>query len=277
MKSLTFSLNPLSPFGSRLEGDTFFGQLCWTLHNIYGIEKLETLLKGYTANQPFAVVSDAFPAGYVGRPDLPVAWFMPPSRQDGNRLDRKAMKKRIWLPLQSLQKAASCWFDDLTDNPRLPGTGQDTVDETHYHEAGKHGFVHEEWQPHNQIDRHTGTTGLGEAGFAPFVTPLWRYVPGTMLHVHVCFDPDRIEIGMLEKAFRHIGASGYGADAGRRKRRLQVETVEDLGPLGTAQADAWLALAPFAPQQQLFDPKRSWYRVFTRFGRHGDIHVAQNV
>jgi CRISPR-associated protein Csm4 len=38
-------------------------------------------------------------------------------------------------------------------------------------------------------------------------------------------------------------------------------------------ANAYLTLAPCAPQGQGFDPERSFYQTFTRFGRHGDIGV----
>jgi CRISPR-associated protein Csm4 len=56
-------IQPLSAFGTRPLGDTLFGQLCWAVRNRHGEERLDTLLDGYTQGQPFAVVSDAFPAG----------------------------------------------------------------------------------------------------------------------------------------------------------------------------------------------------------------------
>ncbi len=40
--------------------------------------------------------------------------------------------------------------------------------------------------------------------------------------------------------------------------------------------NAWLTLAPCAPQGLAWHPARCYYQVLTRFGRHGDIAVHQS-
>jgi CRISPR-associated protein Csm4 len=42
---------------------------------------------------------------------------------------------------------------------------------------------------------------------------------------------------------------------------------------GQTGANTWLTLGPCAPQGLDLDPQRSFYQVFTRFGRHGDMAV----
>ena len=263
MKTLTLRLQPLSPFGTPPVGDTLFGQLCWTIRNQLGEPKLAALLRGYTAGQPFAVVSDAFPTGYVRRPDLPPAWLNP--LPHGTGMDRKAFKKRVWLPLSAvLQKTSDQWHRYLQAVPS-------PTDKRGESESGPDPWCRERWQPHNQIDRRTGTTGKGEEGFAPFVTQQWWYDPDVVLDVHVCHDPARIEAEMLLDLFGSVGKTGYGADASTGMGRFAVEVVESVIAGAQVQANAWLTLAPCAPQGLDFDAQRSWYRVSTRFGRHGDI------
>ena len=63
-----------------------------------------------------------------------------------------------------------------------------------------------------------------------------------------------------------------GADASIDLERFDVSPVVDTAwPQAREQANAWLALAACVPQAQGLDPARSWYRLFTRFGRHGDV------
>jgi CRISPR-associated protein Csm4 len=52
-----------------------------------------------------------------------------------------------------------------------------------------------------------------------------------------------------------------------------VESVERVDLPSQPAADAWLTLAPSAPQGGGFDANRSFYQTFTRFGRHGDLGV----
>src|SRR5690606_15187520 len=99
-------ITPLSAFGTLPKGDTLFGQLCWSVRNRSGEEKLRNLLEGYTSGNPFAVVSDAFPGGYLPRPALPRHWF--------DRLpeaDPKAAKKRRWLPVTEFERPVETWLE----------------------------------------------------------------------------------------------------------------------------------------------------------------------
>src|SRR5690606_16054916 len=108
--------------------------LCWSVRNRSGEEKLRNLLEGYTSGNPFAVVSDAFPGGYLPRPALPRHWF--------DRLpeaDPKAAKKRRWLPVTEFERPVETWLEYCSEDRAVPG-----------------GRLLTRPQPHNAINRQTG-------------------------------------------------------------------------------------------------------------------------
>lgn len=68
MQMIRVTLKPVTPFGTPLLGEIFFGQLCWAVHRLYGEDRLVALLDGYADGRPFAVLSDAMPEGFVPLP-----------------------------------------------------------------------------------------------------------------------------------------------------------------------------------------------------------------
>ena len=259
MEPYRIRIQPISAFGTRPLGDTLFGQLCWAVRNRHGEERLINLLDGYTQGRPFAVVSDAVPSGYLPRPALPGHWF-----DMENGCDRKAVKKRAWLPVDQFNVPVKEWLAHCKTPAEIPG-----------------GVPQPHPQPHNTLSRASGTTGGSE--FAPYAMNQWWYgqesqekgeVPSAVwLDVYVVLDEVRLTAAELAALFDDIGRIGFGRDAsiGLGKFRLEGPQAEELPH--QANADAWLTLAPCAPQGQGFDPGNSLYQPFTRFGRHGDIGV----
>jgi len=248
MQTLVFTLRPLTAFGTPLAGDTLFGQLCWTLRHQLGNERLHTLLQGYTSGAPFAVLSDAFPSGHLPLPHVASAVWAPSAGQD-----RKALKKRRWIPLSALQQPMAQWQQLAKTDAQLCS-------------------VIERDQPHNSINRQSGTTG--EGAFAPFVVSQRWYPVGTCLDLYVLCDEQRLSRSELGAALAFIGAAGFGRDAstGLGKFELCGEPTEMHWPQPTA-CNSYLTLGPCAPQGQGFCPQRSSWQVLTRFGRHGDAAV----
>lgn len=247
------TLTPLSAFGTPPKGDTLFGQLCWALRNRLGEDQLARLLDGYTAGRPFAVVSDALPSGHLPRPALPGHWFNPLPGDD-----RKAAKKRVWLPVENFAAPVADWLKHCRAASELPGGSA----QSHPH-------------PHNAIDRRTGTTG---DGFAPYSMGRQWYDEETALDIHIVLDESRLPAADLERALRDMGELGFGRDAGIGLGRFQVDAFEPAALTSQTYANAWLTLAPCAPcapQGLTWDAERCFYTVFTRFGRHGDIGVHQ--
>ena len=261
MLTLKARITPQSAFGTPLRGDTLFGQLCWALRNRLGESQLNQLLDGYTADRPFAVVSDAFPAGHLPRPAMPAHRFNPLPDDD-----RKAAKKRIWLPIEQFDQPLADWLQHCRPNSDLPGG---TV-ESHPH-------------PHNAIDRRTNTTG---EGFAPYsMTRHWYgkqaasstqdafYSHQAPLDLYIVLDEARLPVADLKQAMQDIGELGFGRDAGIGLGRYSVDALDPAELPAQADANAWMTLAPSAPQGMPWQTHRCFYTVFTRFGRHGDIGV----
>ncbi|TVR57852.1 MAG: CRISPR-associated protein Csm7 [Candidatus Competibacteraceae bacterium] len=257
MDTITLRIHPLSPFGTPPLGDTLFGQLCWALRHQAGEARLRELLDGYLENRPFAVVADALPAGYLPRPALPLSWFEQPADAD-----RKRLKQRNWIPHSALRQPVRSWLNAARSDREVTGHPDFSLRES--------------WpQPHNSINRLTGTTG--EGGFAPYTMLQIGFAPGLTLDLLVVFDPARLSAMELLEGFESIGATGFGRDASIGLGKFSVEESAAACPPAQAAANAYLTLAPCAPQGCDFLPHASRYQPFTRFGRHGDqaVHSGQ--
>lgn len=254
MQAYRITLKPLSAFGGPLHGDTLFGQLCWTVRHHLGEAELDSLLEGYTQGRPFAVISDAFPVGHLPKPALPQHRFATVPGED-----RKQVKKRRWMPLDQIDQPLAAWLGCCKRDEELiadKGTLQLSTDHP---------------QPHNSINRLTETTGKGD--FAPYSQQQTWYAQGLMLEIHLLLDEERLGGDTLKQLLEDIGHSGYGKDASIGLGKFEIEACTATPLTQVANANRCLALAPVAPQGLGFDPERSYYEPFTRFGRHGDIGV----
>ena len=92
-----------TPLGTPLSGDTLFGQCCWALREAEGEVELTRRLEGYTQGQPWLVVSDGFPAGYLPKPTLPQN-FEPKTDPAARRMRRKS------AGYPSLRPVARCQY-----------------------------------------------------------------------------------------------------------------------------------------------------------------------
>ena len=259
------TLRPLTAFGTPLAGDTLFGQLCWTLRHQHGNAHLNALLDGYTAGRPFAVVSDGLPHGFVPLPNLPSsAW-------NSSTSERKVLKKKRWLPLDQLASPLPAW-QGLASSDAEVATALIGKDATGKSAPGQT----ERAQPHNTLNRLTGTTG--EGAFAPYAMPQLWFHPEMRFDLYIALDTERLSLAELEAGFDAIGKVGFGRDAsiGLGKFERMGETTTSAPPLpdnANSNVNAWLTLGPCAPQGQGFCPQRSYYQTLTRFGRHGDAAV----
>lgn len=252
MKTYCFTLKIESAFGTPLVGDTLFGQLCWAIAHQYGENRLNQLLDGYQEQQPFAVVSDAFPHSYLPLPTLPSSFW---EKEEG--ADRKKLKKKQWVHLDDMgQQAVRSWQKFAKAEAELM---QKLVKN----------------QPHNTLNRQTNTTGLGE--FAPYSTSQIWYQPQTLLDLYIVFDENRITFEELKTLLETIGKFGFGRDASIGLGKFSIEQSQETLFPARNNANAYLALANCAPQQLGLDRERCFYQITTRFGRHGDIKaLSQN-
>lgn len=90
MKRLLLKIQPLTAFGSKINGGMLFGQFCCTIKMLCGEKRLQSLLDGYCDNKPFAIFSDALPQGLVPMPTLPFTTWVP---AESSAAERKRWKK----------------------------------------------------------------------------------------------------------------------------------------------------------------------------------------
>lgn len=252
MKQYRFTIKPSSALGTPMKGDTLFGQLCWAIANRFGADKLNTCLQGYAQDKPFLVVSDALPAGYLPMPTIPSTFFT--ASQNTDPTERKKMKKRQWLCNNDINKPLASWMDDgmACTNPFKQKT---------------------ETQAHNSINRLTGTTGTGD--FAPYGQPQLWLENGTTYAIYLLLDETRLSLADFTQALQDISLIGFGRDASIGLGKFDmVGDASDWDIPTVESANAWLTLAPCAPQGQpqgAWQQERCYYKPFTRFGRHGDV------
>jgi CRISPR-associated protein Csm4 len=249
MIALTFALRPRTAFATLLLGDTLFGQLCWTLRAGFGEARLTQLLAGYTAGQPFLVVADAFPAGYLPLPALPAQHW---AGEAASAQERKALKQKTWLPHAALALPLDTWQQQAVD--RRPANAD----------------FSSRPQPRNSLNRLTNATGKGD-GFSPYTVRQHWYGRNAVLDLHVCLDESRLSRGELFAALTALGTTGFGKDANVGLGKFDLDTAKESSLPAQTNPDAWLTLAPCAPQGLGWNARRCYYRPFTRYGRHGDI------
>jgi len=148
-----------TPLGTPLAGDTLFGQLCWALREAAGEAELTRQLEGYTQGQPWLIVSDGFPAGYLPKPTLPQ--HFEPQRDPA---ERKAAKKKRWTPANQTDKGLTVLLGSAVDD--VTAYGKSPVAAV---------------QAHNTLNRLTGSTGEGE--FAPYTQPQTFHATGQRIDV----------------------------------------------------------------------------------------------
>ncbi len=252
MQTFQITLELQSAFATPLKGDTLFGQLCWAIRNRFGEPRLEDCLADYTQGQPFLVMSDAFPDGYVPLPKLPTCCYRTLPDED-----RKAIKKRTWLPIEAVNQPLPDWLG-LAQTPGAISGEANGLSEGHP-------------QPHNTINRQTNTTG--EEGFAPFSIAQEWYWPKVQWMLYAVLDTQKLSADELQRSLNDIGLTGFGRDASIGLGKFKITRFNAVTLPQQPQANACLTLGPCLPQGQGYDGQNSYYSLFTRFGRHGDIAV----
>lgn len=247
MTTVRLTLQPASAFGTPLLGEILFGQMCWAFVRLYGEERLADLLEGYVDGRPFAVLSDAFPSGHVPLPTLPnYLW------QDPASADMKYLKKKAWLPISALREAPHRWQQlALTDREVLEGGLRTTASVAH-----------------NTINRMTMKTGTGQ--FAPYLKTQTWYNTGLPLEIYAVIDETRTSGEEIRAALEYVGLSGYGRDASIGLGKFTIaETHVPCDPEPTSRSRLALSSCVLAGEHGI-DAERTFYRIRTHFGRHGD-------
>lgn len=253
MTALTFALRPRTAFATPLMGDTLFGQLCWAIRHGWGEALLGQLLDGYTSGRPFLVVADALPGGHLPLPSLPASHW---AGAAATAQERKALKQKTWLPHAALSTPMATWQQQALER-RLANADFSSRP-----------------QSRNSLNRLTGATGKGD-GFSPYSVRQYWFARDAVLDLHVFLDETRLARADLSAALAAIGAAGFGKDANVGLGKFDIDSPAETRLAAPANPDAWLTLAPCAPQGLGWNARRCYYRPFTRYGRHGDSAARQ--
>jgi CRISPR-associated protein Csm4 len=279
LETYEITIKPLTGFGTPLKGDTLFGHLCWQAaydEGLFGLS-IDKLLSDYAKN-PFMVVSSAYfklNNGYaLKRPDMPLDMLFRFEGQNKSDIirNRKEFKKKRWMLVRNNHritsfKADGIYFSDEQLLKELSET-EDTETQRQMRKRDLKSFILDYSQPHNSINRLTGTTG--EEQFAPFTVDQIVYIPDTDLIVFVGLRED-VKIEQVVKALKQVGDFGFGKDASTGLGRFKVIGYKeiDLFAMGSESPDACFTLAPCVPEKDMFS--KMFFSPFTRFGRHGDV------
>jgi CRISPR-associated protein Csm4 len=278
LKFYEITITPTSPFGTPLKGDTLFGHFCWQAAYDPDLLEggLESQLQRYR-EKPFAVFSSAFPK--IEGPRL--RYLMP--RPEAVVLDRgmetgetrrarllggKELKTKIWMVLENIDVIDPAAVQFLTGKEAAVRIAEDRAGADN---AGD--VVSAVAQPHNTINRITGTTGSGM--FAPHATEIRYYLPGITLAVCVLLDEACTDIQRVCKGMERIGQWGFGRDASTGLGRFAVTGHKEHLLPRLDQANACYSLAPTVPQKDAF--AHTFFTPFVRFGKHGDRLATGSV
>lgn len=245
-------------FGTPLAGDTLFGQLCWAAREQLGNDKLTELLDRYTSGAPWLVVSDGFPSGYLPKPTIPVSAI---TNQQTDAQQRKEEKAKHWIALTETAKPLQQWLG-IAASDKVAFAGQV--------KSNKDCQPIETAQPHNSLNRISNSTG-GE-GFAPYTQAQTFFAPEQSIDIYCVLDETRLPAEILQTLLQSVGSHGFGRDANIGLGKFSVESLVHYTFSQHGQSNAYLTLAPSAPQGQGFAGEQSYWRVMTRFGRHGNLH-----
>ncbi len=281
MKTYEIILKPLSGFGTPLKGDTLFGHICWqaaydsSLFN----DPLDTLLSSY-ASSPFLVISSAYlvhrdsgkTTRVLKRPDMPLSYLFDAKGPNKREIikERKILKAKKWMVLSSTNRVESLKNADYESDQDLFRKFINVSVEHLQKDSRKKGItalVREFTQPHNTINRLTGTTG--EGGFAPFTVEQEAFFPNVELSIFAGISKN-IQIEQVRKALSRMGTTGFGKDASTGLGKFSVTDVSEisLAKLGSEKPNACYTLSPSVPEKEAF--RQIYFAPFTRFGRHGD-------
>lgn len=260
---LKITLQPQSPFITPLAGDTLFGQLCWTIRHSFGEAKLTELLAGYTENSPFAVLSNALPAGFIPRPTVPLN-LLGYDLSDSN--NRKNIKKKLWIRTSDnytiLKKPLSSWHSHSYSMDDMLPKEPDTV------LAFNSAWQTSATQSHNSLNRLTNTTGR-EGGFSPFNREATYHHPKAYYDLYVVLDESRLNRTHLLALLNQIGSFGYGKEASSGAGKFTATDLRVLALDTHPQQNTFLTLGNCAPQGQPWRHDACYYTTVVRFGRHG--------
>lgn len=242
MKTYKINIRTQGGFYTPIKGDMLFGMFCRLLADCLGEERLRACLEGYEDNRPFVVFSDAFPRGFLPKPCLP-GFFYTPLEKKEDVSKRKEIKRKIWLPADKIGLPTQKMADFFAEK----------------------NFLTRVLKTSNRTDPASSRVSGGK--YSAYTTEQIFYNDSPSIYMVV--DESRISVSEVGHVLTQVGLHGYGkkASAGGGKFILEGEAEEIKA--ADYPYNGFMTLAPCVPQTELLDKERCFYKIFTRFGRHG--------
>lgn len=280
MKIYAITVEPLGAMGTPLKGDTLFGHFCWQAAHEPSLLNggLDACIQSYD-RKPFAIFSSAFPTWKsddgstwyaLKRPDLPLSSLFSLEGIDRAKriAGRKELKKKKWMITGNALTVDLKGMEYLDDTELFERIS--TSDPARFAgrmlSSGGERLMKSCAQPHNSINRLSGTTGSG--AFAPYEQTRIHYFPGTESAIFVALDDELTDIHRVRTGLKRIGMWGFGKDASTGMGRFRVTGVVEPARQQTEDANACYCLAPCVPEKDSFS--EAFFVPFCRFGKHGD-------
>lgn len=245
MKLYKAVILPSSNFATPLQGDTLFGQLCWSIRYCFGEERLQKLLQNYE-QEPFLVVSDAFTHSFFPKPTMPSKLL------NEHLKDKKENEKKHWLRFMELQ--------------------QGRFEKALKHEEANCLDIHHNITRNalNYLTFKTDDTG----SFAPFSESESTL---SKKDIYFLLSP-RFSKKELFTSLNMLATSGYGKNCSIGKGRFVIEHLEEVNYLDDTKlshkAKTFMTLSALAPKG--IDCEAFFYKPFTKFGKHSVEHLHNN-
>ncbi len=238
MKLYKTTITPTSNFLTPLKGDTLFGHLCWSIRFVFGKKRLEEFLNDYD-NNPFLIISDGFPTGYLPKPK------MMSNLLGENTLEKKSNRKKVWLAKKELENGE--YYKARTDKEINNIDKKDTI-------------------IRNSINYKTATTEGDK--FSPYGVNEMSFSKKDIFFL-VRFD---FKLEELNKCLEFVSKSGYGKDSTIGKGRFEFTSFEEVDKNDIS--NTYMALSPFVVHN--LKCKEIYYEPFTRFGKSGASRAFKN-
>ena len=246
---------PESPLVSELSSDILWGHLAWAVRYVFSREKLIEIISAMQIEKPPLLCSSIFPE--VDGVELIPALKLPlnPDAEDFKEL--KKQKFIIKSELDKYTQAVSQHYSKiLRSSAKLSGK-----------------VVSESASMRNVISRRTGTV-LQEGGL--FSTRHISFRGNVRLYCYIyCAEGE----DFLENILDYISNTGFGADKTSGKGKIALESLEEIGDVlfeKKADANAFVSLSLFVPDNHEVNLKRSFYKTKAKIGRLGEAFASSN-
>lgn len=255
-----YRIKPLSALATPLRSDTLYGHLLWMAAQWQGPARVAELIDAFSGAKPPFRLSSAFPSGTLPKPQLPGiprGHFEARFARHGELVTQlkryKKFRKQAFVPLSSWRALAGNLSQEALFEHWLNTPSPSQNDE----QAAS--FSAKAHQPHNSIDRRTGSV-LAEGGL--FFTPATWYGPQSLLDLYVESD----DIDLFETLMGYLAQVGYGADCNVGKGQFSFERDTDFDAATlTGQGDHRLCLSVCAAEDT--SAFRGYWAPFVKHGR----------